>query len=114
MTPTGGKYCDRFKPEPTRDNYYTTGNVSAMVAGCTANVILITATKIYCANAGDSRCIVRENQQVIPLSIDHKPSDEGETARIRATGHLVIRGRVDAQLSVSRAIGDWEYKDCGE
>ena len=26
-------------------------------AGCTANVVLITTDKIYCANAGDSRAI---------------------------------------------------------
>ena len=29
------------------------------IAGCTANVIIITDTEIYCANAGDSRSILR-------------------------------------------------------
>ena len=29
------------------------------MAGCTANVIIITKTDIYCANAGDSRSILR-------------------------------------------------------
>ena len=29
------------------------------MAGCTANVILLTETEIFCANAGDSRSILR-------------------------------------------------------
>jgi hypothetical protein len=29
------------------------------MAGCTANVVLITENEIYCANAGDSRSIIR-------------------------------------------------------
>ena len=29
------------------------------IAGCTANVIIITDAEIYCANAGDSRSILR-------------------------------------------------------
>jgi serine/threonine protein phosphatase PrpC len=29
------------------------------MAGCTANVVLITENEIYCANAGDSRSILR-------------------------------------------------------
>jgi serine/threonine protein phosphatase PrpC len=29
------------------------------MAGCTANVVLITENEIYCANAGDSRSIIK-------------------------------------------------------
>ena len=83
------------------------------MAGCTANVVLITQTRIYCANAGDSRCVIRDSNQVIPLSTDHKPEDATETARIQAAGHMIIRNRVDCSLAVSRALGDWEYKDPG-
>lgn len=32
------------------------------MAGCTANVILLTKDMIYCANAGDSRSILRTKQ----------------------------------------------------
>ena len=30
-----------------------------MTSGCTANVVLITPTEIYCANAGDSRAVLK-------------------------------------------------------
>jgi serine/threonine protein phosphatase PrpC len=34
------------------------------MAGCTANVCLITKTEIYVANAGDSRSVLRQNKVI--------------------------------------------------
>ena len=45
------------------------------------------------------------------LSIDHVPDNIEEKKRILACGHLLMRGRVDASLAMSRAIGDWKCKD---
>ena len=45
------------------------------------------------------------------LSYDHKPDNEGEMARIKAGGGFVDDGRVQGVIAVSRAIGDWEYKN---
>ena len=112
MTPTSGRYMDRLVTKSSRGPQQCK-NPSAQMAGCTANVVLITRTRIYCANAGDSRCIIRDSNQVIPLSTDHKPDNEIESARIQAAGHMIIRDRVDAELAVSRALGDWDYKDPG-
>jgi serine/threonine protein phosphatase PrpC len=47
------------------------------------------------------------------LSYDHKPDNEGELARIKAGGGFVDDGRVQGIIAVSRAIGDWEYKNPG-
>jgi len=34
---------------------------SDVMSGCTANVVLVSNDKIYCANAGDSRSILSRN-----------------------------------------------------
>lgn len=82
----------------------------AFTAGCTANVLLISDTHIYCANAGDARSVVCEKGKAIELSKDHKPDAPLEYSRITAAGLSVAAGRVSGNLAVSRAIGDWEYK----
>ena len=81
-------------------------------AGCTACVCLITVDTIYCANSGDSRAVlVNKAGKVIELSHDHKPDNDGEMIRIKAAGGFVDDGRVQGIIAVSRAIGDWEYKN---
>ncbi|KAI1008149.1 Protein phosphatase 2C 2 [Podosphaera aphanis] len=79
-------------------------------SGCTASVSVISAKKIYVANAGDSRCVLGVKGRAKPLSFDHKPQDEGEKARIMAAGGHVDFGRVNGNLALSRAIGDFEFK----
>ncbi|KAK4190725.1 putative phosphatase 2C [Podospora australis] len=80
------------------------------VSGCTACVGLITEDKIYTANAGDSRSVLGVKGRAKPLSFDHKPQNEGEKARITAAGGFVDFGRVNGNLALSRAIGDFEFK----
>jgi len=68
------------------------------------------ATKVFVANAGDSRAVVvKRSGRVQPLTEDHKPNRPDEMARIRAAGGTVqFFGvwRVQGVLAVSRAIGD--------
>ena len=80
--------------------------------GCTANVVMIdySTSKIYVANAGDSRCILGRGGNVVPLSFDHKPENEIEIARIEAAGSRVTEGRVDGHLNLTRALGDLKFK----
>ncbi|AEO62257.1 uncharacterized protein THITE_2106230 [Thermothielavioides terrestris NRRL 8126] len=84
------------------------------VSGCTACVGLITEDKIYIANAGDSRSVLGVKGRAKPLSFDHKPQNEGEKARITAAGGFVDFGRVNGNLALSRAIGDFEFKKSAE
>lgn len=100
ITPEGEKAIKQLKKDSEMKSY----------AGCTANVCLVTATEIYCANAGDSRAVVFEGGEMVSLSSDHKPDHEKELARIKAAGGYVSEGRVNDNLNLSRAIGDFEYK----
>ena len=80
--------------------------------GCTAVVVIVTPTMIVCANAGDSRAVMSQfaMRHPIALSHDHKPDNPDETARIEANGGFVNNGRVNGNLAVSRAFGDFELK----
>lgn len=82
----------------------------SMSTGCTSCVSLITKDTIYCANSGDSRCVLSRGGKAVELSEDHKPDNEGEKKRIEAAGGFVEDGRVRGTLSLSRALGDMEYK----
>jgi serine/threonine protein phosphatase PrpC len=81
------------------------------VRGCTANVLFIKDNTIFCANAGDSRCVMAVNGKAIPLSVDHKPQNLSEKTRILKAGSTINQeGRIDGNLNLSRAIGDLKYK----
>ena len=84
----------------------------AKFTGCTATVVLISPTHIYCANAGDSRTVLARStgEMCFPLSEDHKPDNAPEKARIEAAGGFVEENRVNGSLNLSRSLGDFEYK----
>lgn len=66
---------------------------------------------MYCANAGDSRCVLAANGKATDLSEDHKPALPGEKRRIEKAGSIITpEGRVDGNLNLSRSIGDLRYK----
>ena len=83
-------------------------------AGCTAVCCLVRGNEIVCANAGDSRAVLCRNGQAVPLSYDHKPSQERERARVHAAGGFIREAgghhRINGNLNVSRSLGDLKYK----
>jgi len=81
-------------------------------SGCTAVVTLVTPDHVVCANAGDSRAFLKSSGALrpSPLSEDHKPSNPAEAKRIRAAKGYVQQHRVNGLLAVSRALGDFEFK----
>eukprot|EP00940_MAST-03C_sp_MAST-3C-sp2_P002940 g2940.t1 len=81
--------------------------------GCTAVVAVVNFTdqKLIVANAGDSRCVLSRSGTAVPMSQDHKPTDEEELARIHKAGGCVTEeGRVDGCLNLSRSLGDFKFK----
>ena len=91
-------------------------NVS--VSGSTCVLVIITPSHILCANVGDSRCVlgtkIEKKNQIhnvcIALSEDHKPSLPEEKLRISEAGGFVADDRVNGELAMSRALGDFVYK----
>lgn len=81
------------------------------VAGCTANVLMLHKGEIIVANAGDSRSVLCNKGKAYELSFDHKPDNEKERARIFKAGGYISDGRVNSNLNLSRAMGDFEYKN---
>lgn len=80
------------------------------VAGSTAVVVLIKDNTLYCANVGDSRAVASVRGVVETLSYDHKPNNEEELRRIIAGGGWVQLNRVNGNLALSRALGDYVFK----
>jgi serine/threonine protein phosphatase PrpC len=95
--------------------------------GCTATVVLRQGSKIYVANAGDSRSFIVAYRpstmrcEIVYMTREDKPNLPEEKARVEAAGgqvYIPIRGtsRVVYQdpetmaptgLAMSRSIGDW-------
>lgn len=80
------------------------------LAGTTALVVLLKNNKIFCGNVGDSRAVASVAGRVEALSFDHKPSNDNETRRIVAAGGWVELNRVNGNLALSRALGDFVFK----
>lgn len=79
-------------------------------SGCAAVTLCICDDTLYCANAGDSRCVLCRNGEAFPLSNDHKPVNTWEQLRIERAGSYVFNRRVNGILALSRGIGDFTFK----
>lgn len=82
------------------------------VGSCATTVFIDKRTRIaYFANLGDSRTIlITENGGVHFSTKDHKPNNPEEQARIEGAGGCVFSNRVNGNLAVSRAFGDYFFK----
>ena len=80
-------------------------------SGSTAICVLISPNHIFFGNCGDSRAILRSSSYVKFFTKDHKPINPEERQRIQNAGGSVMIQRVNGSLAVSRALGDFEYKN---
>ncbi|KAI8877358.1 PP2C-domain-containing protein [Backusella circina FSU 941] len=82
-------------------------------SGCTAVVTLITKDNVlFVSNAGDSRAVIStRGGRGIGLTEDHKPKHPKEEQRIKNAGGYVENGRVNGSLALSRALGDFAFKN---
>ncbi|ODQ64717.1 protein serine/threonine phosphatase 2C [Nadsonia fulvescens var. elongata DSM 6958] len=79
-----------------------------------SSLITTTAARhrmLYTANVGDSRIILCRGGKALRLSYDHKGTDKYEASRITNAGGIMINGRVNGMLAVTRALGDTYVKE---
>jgi len=73
--------------------------------------VALDGSELVVANCGDCRALLVQAGQTIVLTRDHKPTDEAEKQRIEKQGGTIIGGRLQGQLGVSRAFGNYEFKE---
>mmetsp|Transcript_14389 Transcript_14389/g.25375 ORF Transcript_14389/g.25375 Transcript_14389/m.25375 type:complete len:312 (-) Transcript_14389:1759-2694(-) len=90
----------------------TDSELDAWYCGSTGVCTLITPTHIVVANSGDSRLVMcGEGEENLRFeTLDHKPYNKPESARIYAAGGFVLEGRIDGQLAVGRGFGRSVFK----
>lgn len=86
-------------------------------AGSTATIVYIEKIKgkkiLYCANVGDSRCVLVNNNGLMRMSYDDRVDDPKEKERIINQGGVILNNRVYGRLMLSRSFGDWGIKEYG-
>lgn len=113
------------------ENFLRLAEQKRDMSGSCALVVVIIGDKCYTANTGDSRAVlsINKGEQVVPLTVDHKPNEPNEFARIIEAGgsvnthsypiinHLGVKiGEncsrvVPGNLAISRTIGDLDVKN---
>ena len=81
--------------------------------GSTCVFVFFIGTYVLCCNLGDSvGILLRKNDKRVYLSRDFNPKREIERQRIELkNGYITTDGRLLGNISVSRAFGDWKFKD---
>eukprot|EP00457_Paulinella_chromatophora_P006283 gb/GEZN01006301.1/.p1 GENE.gb/GEZN01006301.1/~~gb/GEZN01006301.1/.p1 ORF type:complete len:357 (-),score=40.25 gb/GEZN01006301.1/:511-1581(-) len=91
-------------------------------SGTTASVVLLdmVEAEIYVANVGDSPCIASRFGKATELGQIHKPDVPAERKRVEGSSTVSVFPpqnnpsrpvRLNGRLAVSRAIGDWAFKE---
>lgn len=87
------KMCSKVQEE------FHTDKIDYQLSGTCAIMVLIKDGMIYTANLGDSRAVVascaKDETCALEVSIDHKPTREGEKERILSSGGKIERTVVD-------------------
>lgn len=100
--------CYVLDQECSGEDFNTCGTTAVF---CIIHSMNIHGAMVTICNIGDSRLsICRPNIGTIYTTIDHKPTHPLEEARITAASGWVVQGRVNGQLALSRAFGDFAYK----
>ncbi len=87
---------------------------SSFQCGTTATVSILKDDNLYLANVGNSTAyLIEDNKKIIKISKDHDCKDTKEILRIKEKGGRILMGRVFGSLSLTRCLGDFDFKDYG-
>lgn len=78
--------------------------------GTTALTALLLGRHLLVANAGDCRAVLCRKGVAVDMSQDHKPTYLPECKRVEEAGGFINDGYLNGDLSVTRALGDWDLK----
>lgn len=82
--------------------------------GSTACMVVLTHDDVWFVNVGDSRAILRMKEGVHQMTVDHKPTLQSESDRVRRNGGFLSNNdgtwRINGRLNLSRSIGDWQMR----
>ncbi|EKE40497.1 protein phosphatase, putative [Entamoeba nuttalli P19] len=112
-TPEGSKMlADICKTENYDNQMLVNGSCEvAKDIGSTALTLVINENEVVIANVGDCRCLLLKNDnEILQLTTDQKPNVKSEVDRIVSCGGVIRNGRVNGNLSLTRAIGDLQFK----
>lgn len=80
-------------------------------SGTTCVCAFVSPETIYIANCGDSRAVFCRSGEPFLTTVDHRPRMSNEHCRIVKAGAYIKNGRINGRLAVSRALGDFPYKN---
>lgn len=84
------------------------------LCGTTALTALLLGRHLMVANAGDCRAVLCRKGVAVELSQDHTPAYFPERKRVEELGGCIVGGYLKGyrnnDLSVTRALGDWDLK----
>ena len=87
------------------------------VVGSTGTIVYIERVNgkrlLYCANVGDSRCVLVNRKGTMRMSHDDRVDDKKERDRVIRQGGVIFNGRVYGTLMLTRCFGDWSVKKYG-
>lgn len=78
--------------------------------GTTALTALVLGRHLLVENIGDCRAVLCKRGTAVEMSQDHKPSFVPEQKRVEELGGSILGGYLNGDLSVTRALGDWDMK----
>ena len=85
--------------------------------GSTGTIVFIEKVNnkriLYCANCGDSRCVLVNRKGIMRMSHDDRVDDKQENQRVISQGGVIDNGRVGGILMLTRSFGDWGIKEKG-